>query len=54
MTLALSGTLATGTKIQYLLTLVCVEALRQFDLLSADVEGENPLNVEAVILGLAS
>ena len=49
MTLAVSGTLVTGAKIQYLHTLVRGEALRQFDSLSADVEGANPLNVETII-----
>ena len=41
------------TKVQYLCTLVIGEALRQFDLIHADVEGANPLTVEAIILGLA-
>ena len=38
MTLAEIGTLETGVNIQCLCTLVRAEALRQFDLLSADVE----------------
>ena len=37
MTLAASGTLEAGAKYQYICTLVCGEALRQFDLLSAEV-----------------
>ena len=54
MTLAASGTLAMGVKIQYICTLVRLEALHQFDLLSADVEGTNPLTTKNIILGLAS
>ena len=46
MTLAASWTLATGTKIQYFNTLVCGKLLCNFDLLSADVEGTNPLTVK--------
>ena len=38
MTLAAAGMLETGSKLQCLCTLVRGEALRQFDLLSADVE----------------
>ena len=52
--LAASGTLATGTKIQYLCTLVREEVLRQFDSFSTDTEGMNTLTVETIILGLAS
>ena len=52
MTLAASGMLATGDKIQYLCTLVHVELLHQFDSMSTDVEGTNPLTVETIILGL--
>ena len=37
MNLAAPGALATGMKIQYLCTLVFGEALRQSDLLSADM-----------------
>ena len=54
MTLETSRTLATDAKTQHLCTLVHGEALHQFELLSDDVEDENPLNVEAIILGLAS
>ena len=39
MTLAASGTLEVDTKFQYLFTLVCREALRHIELLSADIEG---------------
>ena len=53
-TLAASGTLAMGTKIQYICTIVCGEALHPFDSLSDDVKGANPLNAETIILGLAS
>ena len=49
MTLAASDTLAMGAKIQYICTIVCGEALRQFDLLSTDMEGANPLTVENFI-----
>ena len=38
MTLAASGTLEAGVKVQYLHTLVRGEVLHQFYLLSADVE----------------
>ena len=48
-----SVTLATDTKVQYIRTLVPVEALRQFDLLYADVEVTNQLTAENIILGLA-
>ena len=54
MTLAAPWTLAKDAKVKYLPTLVCGEALRQFDSLSADMEGTNPLIVENIILGLAS
>ena len=53
MNIATSVILGTDVKVQYLRTLFCGEALRQFDLLSADVEGINPLTVETIILGLA-
>ena len=42
--LAATGTLETVTKIQYLRTLVCGEALHQFDLLSSDMEMSETLN----------
>ena len=53
MTLAASGTLEAGAKIQYLYTLVCGEALRQFDSFSAGIESVNNLNVDDIIKGLA-
>ena len=34
--------------------LVCEKKSRQFDSMSADVEGTNPLTVEAIILGLSA
>ena len=45
MTLAELGTLSMGTKVQYICTLVRVEALCQFDSLYDDVEGMNPLTL---------
>ena len=48
-----SGTMYIGAGIKYLCTLVHGEALCQFDLFSADVEGAKPLTVETIILGLA-
>ena len=45
-------TLGIDAKVQYIFTVVCVEVLRQFDLMSADVEGKNPLTVETIILEL--
>ena len=53
MTLAESGTLESGAKYQYLSTLVRGEALRQFDLFSADVEGTKILNVDYIIKGFS-
>ena len=53
MTLAASWTLEEGAKYQYLCNIVRVEALRQFDSLSADVEGTETLNVDEIIKGLA-
>ena len=53
MTLAESGTPEAGAKIRYLCTLVRREALRHFDLLSADVESTQTLNVDEIIKGLA-
>ena len=49
MTIAASGTLPTGAEIQYLHTLVFGEALHQFDSLSLDMEGAEPLTVETII-----
>ena len=45
-TLAVSGTLETGSKVQYICTLFRVEALRQFEFLSADAESTEPPTVE--------
>ena len=53
MNLSALGTLEAGAKYQYLRTLVCGEALRQFDLLSDDIEGTETLNVDYIIKGLA-
>ena len=53
MTLTASGTLGVGAKIPYLRTLVCGEALRQFDSFSGDVESTQTLKVEDIIKGLA-
>ena len=41
-----------GAKIHYLLTLVRVEALRQFDTLSAEVGGTNSEKLKSIIFGL--
>ena len=48
-----SGALKAGAKIQYIFSIVRGEALRQFDLLSADVEGTETLNFDDIIKGLA-
>ena len=53
MTLAATQTLDTDAKIHYICTLLCGEALRQFDLFSADVENTETLNVDYYIRGLA-
>ena len=53
MTLAASGTLEAGAKYQYICTIVRGEALCHFDLLSADVESTQTLNVDEIIKGLA-
>ena len=53
VTLAASGTLDAGAKYKYLCTIVRNEALRQFDSLSADVEGAETLNIDYSIKGLA-
>ena len=54
MNLTTSWMMAMGVKIQYLCTLFRGEALFQFELLSASVEGANTLTTETNILGLAS
>ena len=53
MTLAASGMLEAGAKYQYLCTIVREEVLFQFDLLSADVEVTENLNVDYIIRGLS-
>ena len=50
--LATSGVLEMDTKTQFLCTLVCGEALSQFDLFSADMESIETLNVEYIIKSL--
>ena len=52
-TLAETGTLEMDANIQYLCTLLWGEALRWFELLSADVENMETLNVDYYIKGLA-
>ena len=42
------GSLQDAAKIQYLSTLVCGEALCQFDMLSDDFESSTPLTLEAI------
>ena len=54
MTLVVPGKILIDAKVKHIFTIVHVEALRQFDLLSYDVEGTEPLTVETIILGLAS
>ena len=49
ITLATTGTLDMDAQIQYLLTLVRGEAFRQFELLSADVENTETLNVDFIL-----
>ena len=53
MTLAASGMLEADSKFQYLCTIVRGEAFIQFDLLSADVESTENLNVDYIIKGFA-
>ena len=53
MTLAATGTLDTDAMIQCLCTLVHGEVLYQFDLLSADIENIETLNVDYYIKGSA-
>ena len=47
-----SRALLPAAKAQYHRTLLRFEALRQFDLLSAEVESAKPLTTEDIILGL--
>ena len=49
-----SGTLAENVKLQYLHTLICVEALRQFDNLCAQVVSITIVHLNQVILGLGT
>ena len=54
ITRANTGTLETEVKVQNLLTLVCGEGLRQFDLLYAEVKNtETPLDVDYLLKGLS-
>ena len=53
MTLAASRILGEGAKYQYLRNLVCGEALHWFDLLYADTESAETLNVDYIIRGLS-
>ena len=54
MTFAITVTLETGAKVQYFCTLVRLEALRQFDLMSADVKNTDTfLTVDYPLKGLA-
>ena len=53
MTLVATGTLETDMEIQYLRILVRRELLCQFDLLSANMENTESLNVDYYIKGLA-
>ena len=52
-TLAASGTLEADTEFQYRRTLVREESLRQFDLLSTDIESKETLNMDYIIRGLS-
>ena len=53
MTLVDTGTLETEAKVQYLRTLVRGEAVRHFDLLSADVKiTDTPSDVDYLLEGL--
>ena len=51
--LVVTGMMETAAKIKYLRTLVCGEALHQFDSFSADVGSTETLNMEYIIKGLA-
>ena len=53
MIIVTTGTLDMDAKIQYICTLVHSGALRQFDLLSSNVENTETLNVDYYIKGLA-
>ena len=49
-----SGTLLAGANIQYLCTIVCGEALLQFDTLSAEVGSTTSENLKSVLFGLGA
>ena len=49
MALAASGMLEAGAKVQYICTLVRRKQLRPFDLLSADIESTQTLNIKYII-----
>ena len=54
MKLAATVTQDTDAKVQYLCTIVCGEALNQFDLLYADVENsDTSLTVDYLLQGIA-
>ena len=54
ITIEAAQTLETSANIQYLHTLIRVEALCQFDLMFVDVEITNPLTVEAFFFELGA
>ena len=54
MNLEVPGTLKSGTNIQYLRTIVHVEALSQFDTLSTEVGSATPENLKYIIFGLGN
>ena len=54
MTLVVSGTLRYNTKLQYLCTIICVEALRQFDDFFDKVGSTTTAHLNRVILVLGT
>ena len=54
MPLEAPGMLYNDAKVQYLCRIVHGEALHHFDSLSASLESENPLTMEAIILGFVA
>ena len=54
MTPEASRMLKFGTNIEYLRTLILGESLRQFDLLSAEVECATPVILASIISGLGT
>ena len=54
MTLKDSGELATSTDVQYICTLLHVEALHQIDTLSIEVGSTNATHLNRIILGLGT